>query len=431
MTRVTMVTPYPPGRDGIAAYAVQEVQQLLAEGNEVRVVSPLPSAAHEHVGLGSAVGWARLATRLTGRGRVIIQIYPELVYGRCRTSPERVAAWLAVARLARLVPTELRIHEIEYALIESHPMERRAVAAAVRAANQVSVHTAPEQDQLARSLGVESSAITLVDHGRHFVKHCLVGQADARAELGIAAACHVFLSVGFLQPHKGFDRTFRAFAALGQVDAQAHVVGSIRVEHPDLRRYADFLGSLADATEGAFLHERFVSDIEFDLWLVAADTVVLPYREIWSSGVIERAKLYETPVIAARTGGLEFQTAADTVLVEDDTELIGAMAARLGIAPPAAAASEPKSQSQLQTQLEALSGVEGDRVAPNSAAAAIGAMGQPMLPVDPSSPRRGVGRLKRFVQSFTNWQVQPVLDRVNELQMATEEAIRRLEADRE
>ena len=35
-----------------------------------------------------------------------------------------------------------------------------------------------------------------------------------------------------------------------------------------------------------------------------ADTLVLPYREIWSSGVMERAKLFNRVVIAADVGGL-------------------------------------------------------------------------------------------------------------------------------
>ena len=37
MSRILMVTPYAPYRDGIAAYAVQQVKALRRDGNEVEV----------------------------------------------------------------------------------------------------------------------------------------------------------------------------------------------------------------------------------------------------------------------------------------------------------------------------------------------------------------------------------------------------------
>jgi hypothetical protein len=40
--RILMVSPYPPIRDGIAAYAVQTVAALRREGHEVEVPPPGP-----------------------------------------------------------------------------------------------------------------------------------------------------------------------------------------------------------------------------------------------------------------------------------------------------------------------------------------------------------------------------------------------------
>ena len=44
-------------------------------------------------------------------------------------------------------------------------------------------------------------------------------------------------------------------------------------------------------------------------FIVAADTVVLPYRHIWSSSVAERAAMFDRPVIATKVGGLADQLA--------------------------------------------------------------------------------------------------------------------------
>ena len=69
------------------------------------------------------------------------------------------------------------------------------------------------------------------------------------------------------------------------------------------------------------------SDDAFDRWIVAADTVVLPYRHIWSSSVAERAALYGRPVIATRVGGLADQLGGvvGATLVADNAELASAM----------------------------------------------------------------------------------------------------------
>ena len=61
MSRILMVTPYAPYRDGIAAYAVQQVKALRHEGNDVEVLSPAPSAAHQWLDLRNRRGPAALA----------------------------------------------------------------------------------------------------------------------------------------------------------------------------------------------------------------------------------------------------------------------------------------------------------------------------------------------------------------------------------
>ena len=43
--RTLVVSPYPPARDGIAAYALQQVRALRRAGDDVEVLSPGPSAA--------------------------------------------------------------------------------------------------------------------------------------------------------------------------------------------------------------------------------------------------------------------------------------------------------------------------------------------------------------------------------------------------
>ena len=76
---------------------------------------------------------------------------------------------------------------------------------------------------------------------------------------------------------------------------------------------------------GVRLIERFVPDDEFDLWVIAADRVVLPYRRSWSSGVLARAHALGTPAIVGAAGGLADQARDGDVVVDGDEELMEAL----------------------------------------------------------------------------------------------------------
>lgn len=434
--KTLMVSPYAPYRDGIAVYAVQEVRQLRADGVDVEVLSPLPSAAHHHLGLGGPRGLVRLANLVKDFDRVVLQLYPELILGACRNPIERAAAWTALAGVCRRKPTELRVHEIDYGPALKHKVERRAARAAMMAADVVTVHTPPEAARLEEVFGVKA---TIVDHGIHFRKRGNANQAEARFELGLPPDEHVMLAIGFLQNHKGFDRAIKAFAAVAPEQASLHVVGSVRVEVPELVDHANELERLADSVPNAYLHRRFVGDEEFDRWIIAADTIVLPYREIWSSGVLERAKLYERPVIASRVGGLADQIAQGSELFSDDAELITAMRHRLGLEIPEPGTSQnpmiegemneaemtdPVDRNQIEAEVRNSLGI---RVQPAGNRSFTRPEALALAPA--SSARPGISQLKRMVQVATAWQIRPLVERINALEAAVEEAFERLDRD--
>ncbi len=330
--KILMVTPYPPLRDGIASYAVQTVVALRAEGHDVTVLSPGPSAAHQHLNLVGPRGAAALAKRVRGYDKVIIQFHPDIFYPVDASSAERAAtsAGLAVAfRLADYV--EVRLHEIDYR--NGYGAGPAAIAARLMwsQVDKIVVHTEGERNDFIAAFKVKPENIELTDHGGDFQRYTTANRATARRTLRVPADAMVFLSIGFIQPHKGFDRAVRAFARVADGDARLYVVGSVRVDEPGFLAYMAELAELISQTPGAELRQGYVSDELFDRWIVAADCVVLPYRAIWSSSVIERARLYDTSVIVTDVGGLKAQAerGSDVTVVADDEELAGALASRI------------------------------------------------------------------------------------------------------
>jgi len=408
--RQLMVSPYPPYRDGIGSYAVQEVAALRRDGHDVEVLSPLPSAAHHHLPLPSPRSMLALAELAKGYDRVVVQFHPDLFFEQWWGPAQRQAVWAGFALLASRTELELRLHEIDYRSSRLRGALRRF---ALRHAASVVVHTDIERRRCIEELGLPASKVHLVDHGASFTARTTMTRADARAELGLPADVPVFVSIGFIQPHKGFDRAVRAFARLDG-DARLYVVGDTRLDEPAWLQHCDELQALVDRTPGAELRRGYVSDEHFDLWIAAADRVVLPYRHIWSSSVVERAGLLGTPAIVTAVGGLGQQAAADSVVVHDDDELAAAMADAAGATLRPAVRDEVIGRDALQARIAAavlpavpaLGAVDRDRPL---AVRRLSATPRP----EARSANPVNARLKRVVQRLVRWMVDPVAEHLD------------------
>jgi hypothetical protein len=72
LKRVLVFGPYPPTPGPEAAATLACVRELLAEGADVTVVSPVPSAAHHHADLGTPAGAARLLRWARGADALVL-----------------------------------------------------------------------------------------------------------------------------------------------------------------------------------------------------------------------------------------------------------------------------------------------------------------------------------------------------------------------
>lgn len=449
MTRILVISPYPPERDGIAAYTLQSVARLRRAGNHVEVLSPYPSAAHHHQRLDNVRGVLQLLPLVRRFDKVLVQYHPDIFFPAhvSALQRERIAAAMTYV-WRRAHDVEIRVHEADYARTH-HGAAWLATRSMWRAASSITVHTETERQAFHDAYGLPLARITVEPHGSDFAARSEDSREAARERLGIPVDTLLLLAIGFIQPHKGFDRAIRAFTSSGAASsggARLDIVGSVRVEEPAYVAYLEELRRLAAATSGVHLHAGFISDEEFDTWIVASDCVVLPYRHIWSSGVFARAALYDRPVIASRVGGLRDQARSDTVLVDTDDELVDAIRRVLldrGVAlSPPPGAPWPEAGEATRARVEqvmraraaadrrgALPDVAADvrtRSVSNGAAAEASALVRRLPPLRlpaPVSPRPGATPLKRVVQRLTRWELEPIVQQVNDLQRLVAETL--------
>jgi glycosyltransferase involved in cell wall biosynthesis len=175
-------------------------------------------------------------------------------------------------------------------------------------------------DEQSGSSGIKPAVVTsqtppglrvvIIPHGHYIDAYPnRISRSDARIRLGLPADAFVFLSLGLIRPYKGLEALIAAFRSLPAVEARLLLAGQ-----PRPREYAASLEPLARSDLRIVRHPLFVPDAEVQVWMNAADVVVLPYRHVTTSGAALLAFSFGKPIIApALPGFLE--------LMHDNPEL--------------------------------------------------------------------------------------------------------------
>jgi glycosyltransferase involved in cell wall biosynthesis/multidrug transporter EmrE-like cation transporter len=319
--KVLVVSSYPPRHCGIGAYARDQVSELRGEGHEVTVLSPPDGEGDVRVPFFGGRAFLRAAGMGWEFDRVIVHFQPTLYY-RPRAPLSKVLTSLGLLGLVlhRRRTVELLVHEAD------PPVRWRPdyllLRQALRKAGRVWFHTDTERAALERDYRVRVRG-GIVAHRVRPPRP--VSRAEARQHLGLEDRRPVFVCAGFLQPSKGFDRAVEAFARADADGAALYVVGSIRDRTTQNEEYVAKLSARCQAVPGVTLIERFVTDDEFDLWMAAADWLLLPYRKAWSSGVLARAQAIGTPAIVSAVGGLPEQAGEGDMVFDGDEDLARAL----------------------------------------------------------------------------------------------------------
>lgn len=169
-------------------------------------------------------------------------------------------------------------------------------------ADIVHVHSAQDPGILNRYYPVAAGKCVVAPHGNYIgIYPNTRSRSQCREALGIPSGDTVFLFFGMIRPYKGLEELLEAFAPLAQQHPGALllVVGMVfqwpqgaaalaRTPHPRIR-----------------VIEGFVPGARIQDYMNAADFVVLPYKDILTSGGALLALSFARPVIAPRIGALQ------------------------------------------------------------------------------------------------------------------------------
>jgi glycosyltransferase involved in cell wall biosynthesis len=318
-----MVSSYAPMKCGIGAYAHQMVKQFQNHGDIVKILSPPEGGGDFRTNLIGGFNLLKLVKYGYPFDKIIIQYHESFYYDeKTRKNIFSLYATHLSFILLFLIfrkKIELILHEFP----RSYPLKSDFFCEKVKwlLCPKIVFHTKKEVSDFKEMFTILSAHIEIRSPSAYFFKFRNISQKSARIELNIPVNDIMFLCIGFIQPHKGFDRAALAFRDIKNSKIKLYIIGQLRIEWVEYKKYLENLKNIAETSTNIHFIAKYPTDEEFDTWISASDVIITPYREIWSSSVVGRAKIFNKPVIASNVGALSEQLSQKDLLFNTDEEL--------------------------------------------------------------------------------------------------------------
>jgi len=184
----------------------------------------------------------------------------------------------------------------------------------VRLCDDLLVHCPSARERVLEAYGLPDryrDRFTVVPHGHYLESYPNeLTPAQARRELDADPEKTTFLYFGRIREYKNVPALVDAFEAVD--GAELYVVG-----RPGSESLGASLADRCEAVEGVTYVPEFVPEAEIQLYMNAADVVVLPFADVLSSGSAILAMSFGKPVVAPDIGCVSALLSAQPELVYD------------------------------------------------------------------------------------------------------------------
>jgi D-inositol-3-phosphate glycosyltransferase len=171
--------------------------------------------------------------------------------------------------------------------------------------DHIFVHTEKMKDQLVRTFGARDEKITVIPFGTYdMVPQSTLTPAEAKQRLGLCRSDRTILFFGRIAPYKGIDVLVNAFERVALQDQSYRLVIAGEPIKEGEQQWLRVQRAIEQSPirEQVVQHIRYIADKEIELYFKGADVLVLPYTEIFQSGVLFMAYSFGLPVIATDVG---------------------------------------------------------------------------------------------------------------------------------
>lgn len=185
-------------------------------------------------------------------------------------------------------------------------LNRLTLRVQYRLAHSIFVHTESMKSELINEFGVAAGRVTTIPFGiNNAVPHTKLTSSAAKARLGLGPQHKVILFFGRITPYKGLEFLITAFRRLLLRDPCYRLIIAGRSDSSE-EYWSETRASFQEEVHSGhiILRSEFIPDEETEIFFKAGDVLVLPYRQIYQSGVLFLSHSFGLPVLAADVGSL-------------------------------------------------------------------------------------------------------------------------------
>ncbi len=186
-------------------------------------------------------------------------------------------------------------------------LNRLSLGVQYRLCHHILVHTVAMKDELVGDFGIAPQGVSVIPFGINNTSPATaLGRREARERIGLGPGEKTLLFFGQIAPYKGLDYLIAAISELAKEEENLRLVIAGRVK-PGYASYWNVIRreiSLEGLENRIIPHVRFIPETEVEVYFKAADVAVIPYVEIFQSGVPFLSYSFGLPVIATDVGSL-------------------------------------------------------------------------------------------------------------------------------
>ena len=186
-------------------------------------------------------------------------------------------------------------------------LNRLTLRSQYRLADHIFVHTEKMKSELLAGFGVRECAVTVIPYGiNNAVPDTDLTPDEAKQRLGIKADERTLLFFGRIVPYKGLEYLVAAFQQVVTSRSDYRLIIAGRPEKGCEKYWNEIQETISRGVGRGriILKSEYIADDETEVHFKAADVLILPYRQIYQSGVLFLGYWFGLPVISADVGSL-------------------------------------------------------------------------------------------------------------------------------
>jgi D-inositol-3-phosphate glycosyltransferase len=175
-----------------------------------------------------------------------------------------------------------------------------------RLCDHIFVHTQKMKEELCQDFQVAEARVTVLHYpvNNAFLETKLT-PLEAKQRLGLGNGEKVLLFFGRIRPYKGIEHLLDSFGLLPTDSMSRYrliIAGEPKKGSEDYLHEIERSVTNSRYSEQVILKAEFIRDEDMEVYFKAADVLVLPYKEIFQSGVLFLGYSFGLPAIATDVG---------------------------------------------------------------------------------------------------------------------------------